>query len=98
MWQLWVNFVLGIWVLLSGLIASLQGNVNLIICGVIAAVLGFWSNKLWQGIVIGIAGIWLILSGIISGLQAPVNYIIVGIIVAVLAIWGALGGREEPTV
>ena len=95
MWQLWVNFIVGIWVLLSGLIASLQGNINLIICGIIAAVLGFWVGKKWQGIIIGIAGIWLILSGIIAGLDAPINYIIVGIVVAILGIWGALTGKKE---
>ena len=98
MWQLWVNFILGIWVFISGFIASVQGAVNLIICGIIAAILGFWSNKQWQGIVVGIAGLWLILSGIIGGLNAKINYIIVGIVVAILAIWGAIAGKNETTV
>ncbi|HMA61692.1 MAG TPA: hypothetical protein VKP78_03490 [bacterium] len=98
MWQLWVNFILGIWVFLSGLITALQGGINLIICGVIAAILGFWARKNWHGVVIGIIGLWLILSGIILGLQAPINYIIVGIVVAILGIWGALQRKEDVTV
>lgn len=98
MWQLWVNFVVGIWAFLSGLIPALQGGINLIICGVIAAILGFWASKKWHGVVIGIIGLWLILSGIIAGLQAPVNYIIVGIVVAILGIWGALQRKEDVTV
>jgi hypothetical protein len=98
MWQLWVNFILGIWVFISGFIASVQGTVNLIICGVLALIFGSWARKLWQGIVIGIAGLWLILSGIIGGLDAKLNYIIVGIVIAILAIWGAIVGKKETTV
>lgn len=90
MWQAWINFILGLWFILSGIITSLGASVNYIIVGIVVAVLGFWSYKQWQGIVIGILGLWFILSGIVTSLMAPVNLIIVGIVIAVLAIWQAL--------
>ncbi len=90
MWQAWINFILGLWFILSGIITSLGVNVNYIIVGIVVAVLGFWTYKQWQGIVVGILGLWMILSGIVTSLMAPVNLIIVGIVIAVLAIWQAL--------
>lgn len=90
MWKAWVNFVLGLWFILSGIITGLGVSVNYIIIGIVVAILGFWSARQWQGIVIGILGLWMILSGIIISLTAPVNLIIVGIVIVILAIWQTL--------
>jgi len=90
MWKPWVNFILGLWFILSGLITGLEGTLNYIIVGVVVAILGFWSARQWQGIVIGILGLWMILSGIATSLMSPVNLIIVGIVIAVLGLWQAL--------
>jgi len=90
MWKAWVNFILGLWFILSGIITGLGANVNYVIVGIVVAVLGFWSAKQWQGIVIGILGLWMILSGIVTSLMSPVNLIIVGIVIAVLGLWQAL--------
>lgn len=95
MWQGWVNFILGLWLILSGIIGGLGVSVNYIIVGIVVAVLGFWTAKQWQGVVNGILGLWLILSGIVASLMASANLIIVGIVVAVLAIWQAMGGKTE---
>jgi len=96
MWQGWVNFIVGLWLILSGIIGSLGVSVNYIIAGIIVAVLGFIAAKQWQGIVDGILGLWLILSGILGSLMASANLFIVGIVVAVLSIWMATTGKEEP--
>lgn len=98
MWKAWINFILGLWFILSGIVISLGTSVNYIIVGIVVAILGFWSAKQWQGIVIGILGLWMILSGIVTSLMAPINLIIVGIIVAVLAIWQALEKPKPKTV
>jgi hypothetical protein len=90
MWKAWVNFILGLWFILSGIITGLDANVNYIIVGVVVAILGFWTAKQWQGIVMGILGLWMILSGIVTSLMSPVNLIIVGIVIAVLGLWQAL--------
>jgi len=66
MWQAWINFILGLWFILSGIITSLGVSINYIIVGIVIAVLGFLSSKQWQGIVIGILGLWMILSGIVT--------------------------------
>ncbi len=45
MWQQWVNAILGLWLILSaflGFSASAQ-TTNLVIVGIIVAVLGFWG-------------------------------------------------------
>ncbi len=95
MWQGWINVVLGIWMIVSGLVPSLQTPVNLIIVGLLIAIMGFWTYKTWQGIVNGILGLWLFVSGAIIHLLAPVNFIIVGLVVALLALWEALGHPTE---
>jgi len=96
MWQGWINLILGLWVLVSGLIGTLQGLISLIIYGVAIAILGFWGAKKWQGIVMGIIGVWLVISGIFySTLGMPWNYIVFGLITAALGIWTALEKKEE---
>ncbi len=95
MWQGWVNVVLGIWMLISGFVPSLQTPVNLIIVGLLIAVMGFTAYKTWQGIVNGILGLWLFVSGAIIHLMAPANFIIVGLVVALIALWEALGQTRE---
>ncbi len=95
MWQAWVNVVLGIWMLISGFVPSLQTSINLIIVGLIIAIMGFTTYKTWQGIVNGILGLWLFVSGAIINLMAPANLIIVGLVVALIALWEALGHPGE---
>jgi len=42
-WQDWINGLLGIWLVISGFVPSLMTKWNLIIVGVLVAILGFWS-------------------------------------------------------
>lgn len=90
MWKPWVNFILGLWLLLTGIIfASLFNWIVALIIGVVVAVLAFWAGK-WQGIVVGIVGIWTIVSSLWTGVQAPINFILIGIVIAVLSLIHAL--------
>jgi hypothetical protein len=45
MWQHWINFLVGLWVILSGFInLTTQGmQTNLIISGIVIAVLAIWG-------------------------------------------------------
>ena len=97
MWYSWISFVLGIWFIISGIIPALQGNWNMIILGLVAAVFGFISYRTWQGIVNGIIGLWFFLSAIWFHLVLPWNFIILGVIMAALAIWDALSHHTPYT-
>lgn len=97
MWTGWVNLVLGVWTLISGLASSLQGTANYIIVGIILALLNFiTASKAWQGVICGIFGIWLFVSGIVGGLQGGANLIIVGILTIIFGI--LLGTQKSETV
>ncbi|MCI0619584.1 SPW repeat protein [Candidatus Wolfebacteria bacterium] len=45
MWQNWVNGILGLWILISPFVGLEGSNMttNLVIVGIVVAVLGFWS-------------------------------------------------------
>ncbi len=86
MWQGWISQILGLWLILSGLISSLQHPVT----GILTAVFGFWAYRHWQCIVNGILGLWLILSCIITTLIHPLNFIIVGLDMGTLGLWVGL--------
>lgn len=45
MWQHWVNFVLALWVILSGYVgfASAEMTTNLTLVGIVMAVLAIWG-------------------------------------------------------
>jgi len=87
MWQGWVNLVLGVWLILSGLITPLQTPANLIIVGLLAAVFGFWTYKDWLGDIAGVLGLWAILSGIWFNLLSPANFLIVGVLLVGSGYW-----------
>ncbi|MEJ2637377.1 MAG: hypothetical protein P8184_19075 [Calditrichia bacterium] len=95
MWSNWVTFILGIWLFISGLIPSLQGDGNLIATGILAVIFGFIASRTWQGVVNGVLGIWIFLSGIWFMLVSPANFLIVGAIMAIVGIWGAIPSSED---
>ena len=85
MWQSWVSFILGIWLILSGLISGLQGASNLILIGLIVAIVGFFYLKKWEGTVNGILGLWLFVCGFIPGLIMALNFLLIGLVIAVIS-------------
>jgi len=90
MWQGWTNLVLGVWLIISAFVPSLQTPANLIIVGILAAVFGFWTYKDWRGNVSGFLGIWSLLSGVWFNLISPVNFFIVGLLLGISGIWEGL--------
>ncbi len=97
MWQAWVNVILGLWLVVSGFIPTVQVNWNMIICGILIAILGFTVSKKWPAIVVGILGVWILISGLVSSLIVPVNFIIAGIVVLILSLVLALQKTPEET-
>jgi hypothetical protein len=96
MWQARINFVIGLWMALSGLNAELQTPANLMVSGFIVVALATSTPQKWQSIAIAALGFWLVLSGVITSLIAPANFISVGIIIAILALWYALAKKGKP--
>jgi len=93
MLTLWISFLFGLWILVSGFFPGLIGVWNLIISGIGAALFGFLSfysnRKMWQGLIIGLIGIWLLISAFAEILLSW-NFLLFGILVAILGLWGAL--------
>jgi hypothetical protein len=88
MWQSWVNLLVGIWLMLSGIIPSIHSPASMIVGGIVAAICGFWAGaEKWPGIVTGFVGVWLIICGAWLALAVTWNFVIFGIIVGLLAIW-----------
>ncbi|BFN36169.1 SPW repeat protein [Fidelibacter multiformis] len=97
MWQAWVNVILGLWLVVSGFIPGVQVNWNMIIAGILIALLGFTASKKWPAIVAGIVGIWIFISGLVPSLIVQLNFIIAGIVVLILSLVLALQKTpEEP--
>lgn len=97
MWQGWINLILGVWLILTGFVSTLQTPLNLIIVGILAVIFGFWTYKNWQGDVAGVLGIWLFLSGVWWNLLSPLNFIIVGVLLGIVGIWEGLVHPKEMT-
>ena len=94
----WINFIIGVWLILCGFTPSIQTPLNMFIAGILAVIFGFWlafSEVGWPGTVTGIFGIWLFLSGIWFGLNVPWNFIISGFVIAILAVWSVIKIPEE---
>ncbi len=102
MWQFWVTFLIGLWLLLGqGLmkvsVSREDFEVLYLLTGISSFTLGLWLFfgqikgllKVFS-VIIGLAGIWLGITGFISGLQGIANAIILGIILIVLGFWGAV--------
>lgn len=86
MWQAWLSFFIGIWLIISGSTSLLQGPVNMIIIGILMAIVGFFLLRGWEGFVNGILGIWLLISGFISGLITMQNFLVIGIMISIISI------------
>lgn len=96
MLQGWINFFFGLWIILSGVIYTLNISINYIIVGIIIGILGIWSSRQWQGIVSAVLGFWLIISGFVPGMKGSVNLLIVGIILTLVSLWQGLSVYENP--
>jgi hypothetical protein len=103
MWQGWVNGVIGIWLIVSGIVgAGFHAQWNYILGGVIMAVIGvwgYWMVKAWQSVVAGILGLWLLVSSLlVPSLMNPLNMIIVGVVAGVLSFWECFAVKPKAKV
>jgi hypothetical protein len=98
MLTLWISFLFGLWILVSGFFPGLIGVWNLIISGIGAALFGFlsfYSNRtMWQGLIVGLIGIWLLISAFAEILLSW-NFLLFGLLTAVLGLWGALTSSRK---
>lgn len=84
MWQGWVTFGVGLWLIASGIRIDLQSPINLYICGVIAIIFGFSAFKSWKQITVGFLGVIAILLALaVNGTSdfSFIYYVLGGLIV-----------------
>lgn len=98
-WPVWINVVVGAWVVISGGLLGLGTAAlwNGIIVGIIVAAFALWayfSKQKWAFWVDVVAGVWLFFSPWILGFaqdpKALWNSLIFGVIAAADGLWGAL--------
>lgn len=85
MWQGWLNLLLGLWLIISGLLTALQGPANMVIVGVLAVFIGFFLVRKWEGVAIGILGIWVLICGFITGFITTHNLLVTGIVISLIS-------------
>jgi len=95
MWQGWISFILGIWLIISGLIPALQYPINLVFIGVLSVIFGFWGIKLWSEVMNAILGIWIIASAFVYNMIIPQNFLVIGIAMGIFGIWSGLSRPDE---
>ena len=102
MWQDWLNFLLGLWMVISGFLPGVVHNKSVslwndLIVGVLVLIFGAWvASKKWPEWINVILGIWLIIAAFIpSVVTAAANNIIVGILIAIFGIWAAFMKTSE---
>ena len=90
MWQGWINFLDGLWLLTASFIWQWQTSDTMIIAGAIALLFGAWSYKTWQGLMLAFCGFFVLASGISHYMVLPINIFLFGGTIALLGIWEAL--------
>lgn len=91
MWQGWITFGIGVWLIVSGIRPDFIAPINLIVSGIVASVFGFSAIKDAKLVVSGGIGIVTLLIGIFAG-NSPdifIAYYIIGAVLFVLGLWGA---------
>jgi len=94
MWHGGIIMGIGIWLVFSGLISSLQHPVNMVVTGFFTAICCFSSSRIWHASALGILGLWLFLSGIhdwavlsTRSMVNSTNFLIVSILLVGIGLW-----------
>ena len=95
MWQNWVNIVLGIWLILSGIVSPLAVESNLVITGAFVFILGILMLRYFNGMIITVLGFWMFFSGLIIPLTTSANFIVNGALVLLFSLWAVSVKRER---
>ncbi len=97
MWQDWLNFLLGLWLVIAGFIPALNTGAakmwDYLIVGVLVLIFALWTAKQrWPEWLNVILAIWLIIAAFINWPPSTVmvNSIIVGALIAIFGLWAAL--------
>ena len=97
MWQDWLNFILGLWLVVAGFIPSLNtaaGRLwDYLIVGVLVLIFGAWAAKeRWPEWLNVVLALWLIVAAFVpwTGMAVAVNSIVVGALIAIFGLWAAL--------
>ncbi|MCL5030178.1 MAG: hypothetical protein M1480_14300 [Bacteroidetes bacterium] len=85
MWQGWIAFLDGFWLVISSFIWQTQTNQNLLISGIVLTIFGFWAEKSWEGIMLGFLGVFVIGSGCTHYLVLPINFFLTGLTIMAVA-------------
>lgn len=91
MWQGWVTFGVGLWLIASGIRADFQSPFNLYICGVLAVVFGFLAYKSWLQISVGFIGVVSILMALAVNSEPALSivYYFIGGLIVILSLLSA---------
>ncbi len=108
----WVNFILGLWLIISPFVLVFRGVTQAlwdnVIVGIVIAILAIWRAlaEESEGMtviswVLALVGLWTLISPFVLGYSqtrnAMVDDVIVGIIVGILAIWrGSVTSASQP--
>lgn len=92
MWHGRIKLFLGVWLIISGIVAPLQNPVNEIVVGFIVGICCFRSFRFWQAAATGFVGMWLFYSGLSDliyvgkNFAVPANFLICGLILTILGV------------
>ncbi len=101
MWQDWLNFILGIWLVIAAFIPGITGSqgaalVDYLIVGILVLVFAIWVARKkaaeWANVIFGI---WLIIAAFIPAITGNKtanlwNSLILGILILIFALLAAL--------
>lgn len=95
MWRNWINIILGIWLVLSGIVAPLAAETNLVVTGVLIFISGLLMLRYFSGMIMVVLGFWMVSSGLIISLTTPANFIINGSLVFLFSVGVAAAKKEN---
>lgn len=88
MWNAWINFILGIWLIVSAFIGSLHTTIHYIVVGVIVVLLSLLKVKSWPMVLTLILGILVIITAFFP--TTTWTSVVFGVLIAIFALIGAL--------
>ena len=101
MWEDWLNFIVGLWLIVYGIIPGVHGStgrtIDFLIAGAVLLVAGALAAKSrWPEWFNLLLGIWLIVASFLSwtGVAVALNSVVVGVLVVLFALPAARMARH----
>ncbi len=91
MWQGWMTFGVGLWLIASGIRVDFQAPINLMVCGILAIIFGFSAFKNWMQFAVGFLGIFAVIMALAinPSFDFSVIYYVIGGLITVLSLMNA---------